>query len=212
MLNYKKRGSMRYGIFDAHGRMLFRTLDEARHRMMHEMEEHGKLRVLMLYDRETMLHEIASTAWVETDTAIQNDEATDKGTHNYKEVAEEENWPMVSRWIALGVTEVEQLLYNLTKHNTHEHRSMDNAVPERREWAIEMRVKPEASDTSVTLIMNLAGEYLKAKVLEEWSGLSYPAKHPYWASEVEKLAEKLREAGRSCDSIHNIRRPMWPAW
>lgn len=203
---------MRYGVFDLHGRELCRTLDEAIHLMLHRKAEDGKLRVLMIYDKEELLHEVASMAWVEADTAVESDEATDSKVHNYKEVAEEENWPMVSRWVALAVTEIEQMLLQLTKRNTHHHRSMDSKVPKRLEWLIELRVKPEASDTTVTLLMNLAWEYLKARVLKEWAGLSYPSIQPYWAQQCEELAEKIKEAGRSCDNVHNVRRPMWPAW
>lgn len=199
-------------MFDNHGRQLCKTLDEAIHLMLHRKSDDGKLRVLMIYEKAELMNEIASMAWVEADTAVEGDEATDSKMHNYTEVAEEDNWPMVSRWVALAVTEIEQMLLQLTKRNTHGHRSIDNKVPRRLEWLIEMRVKPEASDTTVTLLMNLAGEYIKQRVLQEWAGLSYPTVQPYWAQQAEITAEKIKEAGRSCDSVHNVRRPMWPAW
>lgn len=203
---------MRYGIYDIHGRWMCHTLDEAIHLAVHRRSEDCKLRVLMLFDKEELLHETASMAWVQADSDQENAETTDSATHNYKEVAEEENWPMVSRWVDLGVTEVEQMLHNLTKRNTLCHRSMDNQVTRRIEWAIEMRVHPEASDTTVTLIMNLTNEYLKAKVLSEWSGMTYKAAQPYWLRKLQELEEKIREAGRSCESMHHVKRPMWPAW
>lgn len=190
------------------------TLDEAIRMMMHRQSRDGRVRVLMLYDKDELMHEIASMSYVEADTAIQQPDnaVTDAAVHNYKEVAEEENWPLVNNYVNLAVTEVEQMILTLTKHNSLVNRSMSNWVDTRREWAIEMHVKPEASDTTVTLIMNLANEYIKAKVLKEWSGMTYQAATAYWEKQCKDLEDKIREAGRSCESIHSIRRPMWPAW
>ena len=206
---------MRYEILDIHGRVICHTLDEAIHLAVHRMAEDGKLRVLMLWDKKQLLHEIASTAWVESDSATETPEtsqATDASTHNYKEVAEEDNWPIVSRWVDLGINEAEQMLYNLTRRHTHWHRSMDNQVNKMKEFAMELRVYPEASESTIDLIMGLVNEYLKARVLKEWAGISYKPALPYWAQKVEELAAQIREAGRSCESMHHVKRPMWPAW
>lgn len=203
---------MRYGIYDRQGHWLCHTLDEAIHMRSHRLAEDGRLGVLMLFEKEELLHEAASKAWIQTDTETESGETSDSATHNYKEVAEEENWPMVSRWLTLATTEVEQMLYNLTRRYTHSHKSMDNRVKERQEWAIEMRVPEDASDTTLTLIMNLTNEYLVTRLLKEWSGLSYKPALPYWTEKQEELAEKIREAGRSCESMHRVKRPMWPAW
>lgn len=206
---------MRYEILDRHGRVICHTLDEAVHLAVHRVSEDGKLRVLMLWDKRQLLYEIADTAWVEGDSdteAVEKTQATDASTHNYKEVAEEKNWPVVSRWIDLGIAESEQMLYNLTRIPTHCHRSMDNQVNRMLEYAMEMRVHPEASEHTINLIMGLVNEYLKARVLKEWAGISYKPALPYWAQKVEELAAQIREAGRSCESMHHVKRPMWPSW
>lgn len=206
---------MRYEILDHLGHVVCHTLDEAIHLAVHRKAEDGKLRVLMLWDKKQLMHEIASTAWVETDSDtenVENTRATDASTHNYKEVAEEENWPMVSRWVDLGINEAEQMLYNLTRRHTHFHRSIDNHVSKMKEWAMELRVHHEASESTIDLIMGLVNEYLKVRVLKEWAGISYKAALPYWTQKVEELAAQIREAGRSCENMHHVKRPMWPAW
>lgn len=206
---------MRYGIYDRKGRMICHTLDEAIHRMVHRMADDGRVRVLMLFDRREFMHELASMVWVEADNVVEATEvtkATDASTHHYKEIAEDENWPMVCRWIELAVVEIEQMLYSLTKVHEQWHRSMDNRVSDAPEWAIEMRVKPDVSETSINLLMSLANEYMKARALMEWAGLVFMEKQPYWEKKAEQLKEQIRDAGRSCEILHHVKRPMWPAW
>lgn len=203
---------MRYGIYDERGRWLCHTLDEAIHMAAHRAYELSKMRMLLLYEKDELLHEIASMAWVQADTDIEADETTDNKAHNYKEVKEPVNWPMVGPWITLAVAKVEQMLYNSTRIPTTVHRSMDNQVTKKIEFAIEMRVHPETSENTINLIMGLANEYIKAKVLREWSGLTYKAALPYWDKQMNDLEEQIREAGRSCENMHHVKRPMWPAW
>lgn len=206
---------MRYGIYDRRGGLICHTLDEAIHRMVHKMADDGRVRVFMIYEKAELMHELASMVWVEADNMVEATEvthATDASTHHYKEIAEDENWPVVSRWIELAVSEVEQMLYNLTKTHNNWHRSMDNRVSDTPEWAIEMRVKPDVSEASINLIMNLANEYMKARALKEWAGLVFTEKAAYWEKKAEELKEQIREAGRSCEIMHHVKRPMWPAW
>lgn len=150
--------------------------------------------IVLAFLREELLYDIGEYAFVEGDVMPVKDEHE---RHQVIDVTQDGNVNLVTRILNLAHTEVVELLYPYTKEEIKDGERLDDVPEEQDEYIIEMTVPETVSRKSLLHLRNLIHDYMVARVLHEWMGITNvinPHSKLNWEEKIESIREKIRRA------------------
>lgn len=151
-----------------------------------------RYRLLLLFDQDDVLYEIANLAAAQGESSRIED-ATGEKMEQFKNICEEGNRDRVLRTVPLAISKCEKILSAWTKNRMMDHLSLDNALQDKPEFVMEMVVEEHISANIAYALLRFIQEYIEVYVLEDWAGITYPEGRPYWAERLAGIEAELRD-------------------
>lgn len=170
-----------------------------------ENDSKSKRKVILLFDRESLLYDIANIAYVEGDV-MQADDPHDK--HQVIDITQDGNVDRVTRLLDLAHATCVDYLYPYTKIDVEDGTELDDLFAEADTYRIEMSVPKAFSATTAKLLEQLIHEYMVAYVLCDWLSVTYPAASEKWAAKAQGLLEEVKRKVNSRTGV--LTRPLRP--
>lgn len=145
--------------------------------------------------RDELLYDIRNVAWVEGDVLPTQDEHQ---RHQVQDIGEDGNVDRVTRTLDLAYSECVEMLFPYTKRPIEGEVGVDNSLDAREIYLIELSLPASYSVTTVTLVRKLCHEYMVARVLADWLGITNPQAAAKWAAKAEATEKEI-------DKVKNLR-------
>ena len=156
-------------------------------------EDNDKLEVVLGFDRDELLYDIRTCAYVEGHVVPPEGE---HARHMIIDVGEEGNVDRVTRILDMEIARVREMLYPYTRHGIT-RRAMDDHFRQRRVYGIVMLVPSTFSQTTLALLERLVHEYLVTRALADWLSITNPAKASVWQDKAEEAEHEIRTAAQT---------------
>ena len=170
----------------------------------YKLESKGKAAHITYYQSE-LLYDIGNAAWIES-SSLSPDE---RDKHSITDLTQEGNKNRVLRQLDLAWREVLDMLYPYCKVELSGCRVYrDNELVDEPELYLTLQLVPGMSATSIDLVAALVHEWIVARVLYDWLGITYPEHAAKWLRDSETIKSKILSAMNK--RTGSIRRPMTP--
>lgn len=152
------------------------------------------MNVTLIFKREELLYDIGNYAYVEGDIMPAKEE---HDRHQVMDVTEAGNIDLATRTLNLAHTEVLEALYPFTKKPVVDGEILDDELVEPEKYEVEMKVPETFTHTNLEYLRWLIHEYLVARVLFEWMGLTNlvnPGSRKRWEEKIERIKAKMKSS------------------
>lgn len=154
----------------------------------------GTIHAYLQFIREELLYDIGNVAYIEGDAAPLEDE---HARHCIIDVTQEGNVDRVTRMMDVAFTACRELLYPYVKTGVREGLAYGDRLTETDVYKIELKLPSTFSRTTVEHLGNLIHEYIVARVLTDWMGLTnltVQQSAVLWREKLEDAAEQITTA------------------
>lgn len=168
-------------------------------------EEKGKTIAALAFRREELQYDIDNLAYIEGSVLPKETEPHNR--HMVQDVGQDGNNDRVTRVLDLETARVKEMLYPFTKHDIH-RKELDDALKAPGTYGVILELPDTFSQTTLNLLEKQIHEYLVYRVMEDWMGLTNPAKVEAWALKAEKAKDDIRRAMQA--RTKRLRRKLHP--
>ena len=163
----------------------------------HSVSCTGKIMALLMFHEEPITDDAYNLAYVqgkaERNTLDDAGKAI-KALSSYMSLNDTENEPLIHRFINMAVSNVESEIYNISRFTLRDNVSLDNYLPHKKEFIIEMSLNTDFTDNAVESMRNFIHDYIVSNVLYEWSQITYPKFSEHWSMKKEEDLKQIRIA------------------
>lgn len=154
----------------------------------------GRRFVVLRFSRAWLLYEIAQRAWLIADRL--RGTLDEHRLHMIRDIVEESNRDLTTRWLRRGLARVNELLYSLTKERLQPHMTrVDNELKDEETLTVTLRVGANFGAVSVDDLEEMVHDYLTTYVLYRWALTIVPEEAQTLLAELTELADDLQESG-----------------
>lgn len=154
----------------------------------------GRRFVVLRFARTWLLYEIAQRAWLMADRL--RGTLDEHRLHMLRDIVEDNNRGMTTRWLRRGLSKVNELLYSLTKERLQPHMSrVDNELKDEETLTVTLRVGANFGAVSVDDLEEMVHDYLTTYALYRWALTIMPEEAASLQVELTELEEELQAAG-----------------
>lgn len=166
--------------------------------------------IVMRFLKTELHYDIANRAYVEGDVMDpSSNPRNDHAQHQVMDAVQDGNVDTVTRSLDIAHAECEEILYPYTCDPvTNPKTETDDALTERTEYVIAMRVPPAFSDTTISLMSKLIHEYMVCQALYDWFRITLPSRAGDYLARMEELKGDIRSI--KCRRMGRIRRKISP--
>lgn len=170
-----------------------------------------KYRVSFIYDHAELVNLAASMAFAQGTTAAGSDPAIKESIHQWFDIEESHNAPIIQLQVDLAMSEIEHAISAVGSGHLDDHRSMDGHLHPKTEYAIEIWASSETQDGILSHLEIAIRQYIIETILSKWAALTYPDGIQYWEAQRAQHIEDIRSAALHCQPKKiSVRR--FPAW
>lgn len=163
--------------------------------MTHSADCAGKLRALLMFHEEPITDDAFNLAYVQgkAERNVLDDAGkAAKALSMYMSLNDADNEPLIHRYIESAISNVEKEIYNLSRFTLRNDVSMDNYLPHKKEFTIEVKITTDFTDKAIAGLRNSVHDYIVSNILYEWSSLTYPKFAEFWKSKMEGNIANIR--------------------
>lgn len=165
---------------------------------------------MMRIKKEALLHDISQIAYVIAD--MNGEIHKGHGLHQLADICQEGNIDRVARIMGLAYAEIRLALSPLLKSSIHDSGKDISAIPQ--DLVINFR-KNYVDEVRLRLIREAAHEFIVAKVMADWLGITLPSLSGEWKNRAGEAFMKLELIATSVMASRSMRsfsggRPLPP--
>ena len=149
----------------------------------------AKHKITLLFDRESLLYDIANIGYIEGD-AMQTEDSHAK--HLLFDITEDGNVDRVTRVLDLAHSICEEKLYPFTKSECDDEIELNDLFKETPTYIIELNVPQNFSTTTAKYLEQLIHEYFIASVLADWLSITNPNSAEKWSVKAQALLDEAK--------------------
>lgn len=153
----------------------------------------GRRFVVLRFARAWLLYEIAQRAWLMADRL--RGSLDEHRLHLLRDLVEDENRQLTTRWLRRGLSRVDNLLFSLTKERLQPTVSRaDNELKDEETLTLTLRVGPNFAGGEVQDLEEMLQDYLTTYVLYRWALTIVPEEAQSLQLQLTELEEEMQAA------------------
>ena len=157
----------------------------------------ASLRALLIFNEQPITDDAYNLAYVQgkAEQKRLNDPAiAAKVVSEFIDINNKDNEPLIHRFIERAISLVESEANEITRFTMSGNTSLDNYMPHKKEFLVEVKVTEDYPDNAVSGLRNFIHDFIVSNVLYEWSQITYPAFAKHWKDKMDEDLKQIRIA------------------
>lgn len=170
--------------------------------------------VVLQFLRTELLNDLDGYGFVEGDVQRGSGgqkelEHLDHGVHMTKDITQDGNVDLVTRWLDLELARCREALYPYTKNPVMDNVTLDDVLDATQTYVINMTVPDDFSETTVVLLEQLIHNLLVYWVLYKWLSITKPEGADKWLALAKAGEEEIKGTlARVCKKVYRRMSPF----